>query len=138
MHLYINVHDDPAKPKAPTLVDVAREARVSLKTASRVLNGSARVKEEVVNSVRDVMSRLNYRPNELARGLKAHKSAAIEMIVVDSSDPFTASVVKAVQEIAQANGYTVVLASPGGYPAAERFHIVLTERAVNLPDAIDI
>lgn len=51
LHLYINVHDDPAKPKAPTLVDVAREARVSLKTASRVLNGSARVKEEVVNSV---------------------------------------------------------------------------------------
>jgi DNA-binding LacI/PurR family transcriptional regulator len=74
----------------------------------------------------------------LLRGLKAHKSAAIEMIVVDSPNPFTASVVKAVQEIPRANGYAVVLASSGDYPVAERFHIVLAEQATMLPDAINI
>jgi LacI family transcriptional regulator len=107
----------------PTLVDVAREAGVSLKTASRVLNGVASVKENTATKVREVMSRLGYRPNELARGLKARKSAAIGMIVSNLSDPFTASAVKAVQEVARANGYVVILAISGGYADVERAEI---------------
>jgi LacI family transcriptional regulator len=108
---------------APTLVDVAREAGVSLKTASRVLNGAMSVKADKADKIREVMSRLGYRPNELARGLKARKSAAIGMIVPNLSDPFTASAVKAVQEIARANGYVVILASSGGYADVERSEI---------------
>lgn len=107
----------------PTLVDVAREAGVSLKTASRVLNGVASVKENTATKIREVMSRLGYRPNELARGLKARKSAAIGMIVSNLSDPFTASAVKAVQEVARANGYVVILAISGGYADVERAEI---------------
>lgn len=107
----------------PTLVDVAREAGVSLKTASRVLNGVTSVNEEKALKIREVMSRLGYRPNELARGLKARKSAAIGMIVSNLSDPFTASAVKAVQEVARSNGYVVILASSGGYADVERSEI---------------
>jgi LacI family transcriptional regulator len=112
------------KHNAPTLVDVALLAGVSLKTASRVLNGAVSVKEDKTNKVRDAMSRLGYRPNELARGLKARKSAAIGMIVANLSDPFSASAVKAVQEVARANGYVVILASSGGDPDMERSEIV--------------
>jgi|ERR1017187_2559986 LacI family transcriptional regulator len=110
-------------PNLPTLVDVAREAGVSLKTASRVLNGVPSVKANTANRIREVMSRLGYRPNELARGLKARKSAAIGMIVANLSDPFTASAVKAVQEVARANGYVVILAISGGYADVERAEI---------------
>jgi LacI family transcriptional regulator len=108
---------------APTLVDVAREAGVSLKTASRVLNGVTSVNEAKATKIREVMSLLGYRPNELARGLKARKSAAIGMIVSNLSDPFTASAVKAVQEVARANGYVVILACSGGYADVERSEI---------------
>ena len=59
------------KNRVPTLVDVAREAGVSLKTASRVLNRSENVREEKKTKILAVMERLGYRPNELARGLKA-------------------------------------------------------------------
>lgn len=110
--------------QAPTLVDVAREADVSLKTASRVLNNSKNVSEEKVARVRAVMERLAYRPNELARGLKAQRSAAIGMIVPNLSDPFTANAVHAVQEVARANGYVVILASSGGDVEVERSEIV--------------
>ena len=112
------------KNQVPTLVDVAREAGVSLKTASRVLNNSKNVSEEKANAVRDVIERLGYRPNELARGLKAQRSAAIGMIVPNLSDPFTANAVHAVQEVARANGYVVILASSGGDPELERSEIV--------------
>jgi LacI family transcriptional regulator len=70
------------------------------------------------------MERLGYRPNELARGLKAQRSAAIGMIVPNLSDPFTANAVHAVQEVARANGYVVILASSGGDLEVERSEIV--------------
>ncbi len=111
------------KSQTPTLVDVAREAGVSLKTASRVLNKSDNVSEEKAKKIRAVMKRLGYRPNELARGLKAKKSAAIGMIVPDLSDPFFANAVHAVQEVARANGYVVILASSGGDAGMERSEI---------------
>jgi LacI family transcriptional regulator len=111
------------KGRAPTLVDVAREAGVSLKTASRVLNESDNVSEKKVAKIRAVMERLGYRPNELARGLKSRKSAAIGMIVPNLSDPFFSNAIKAAQEEARANGYVVVLSSSGGYPDLERSEI---------------
>jgi LacI family transcriptional regulator len=112
-----------SKSEAPTLVDVAREADVSLKTASRVLNNSKNVSEEKAVRVRQAMERLGYRPNELARGLKAQRSAAIGMIVPNLSDPFTANAVHGLQEVARANGYVVILASSGGDVDMERSEI---------------
>ncbi len=111
------------KSDVPTLVDVAREADVSLKTASRVLNNSKNVSEEKELRVREAMERLGYRPNELARGLKAQRSAAIGMIVPNLSDPFTANAVHGLQEVARANGYVVILASSGGDVDMERSEI---------------
>ncbi len=109
---------------APTLVDVAREAEVSLKTASRVLNNSKNVSQDKAARVRQVMERLGYRPNELARGLKAQRSAAIGMIVSNLSDPFTANAVHGLQDVARANGYVVILASSGGDVNIERSQIL--------------
>ena len=60
---------------------VARLAGVSLKTASRVLNNSKNVSEEKVKRVRAVMERLGYRPNELARGLKAQRSWLVLVVM---------------------------------------------------------
>lgn len=110
----------PEKFLAPTLLDVAREAGVSLKTASRVLNDSPQLTPETRSRVREVMLRLGYRPNELARGLKARRSVAIGMIVPNLADPFTASVVQAVQNVARAHGYVVILTSSGGDETLER------------------
>jgi LacI family transcriptional regulator len=111
------------KNQAPTLVDVAREAGVSLKTASRVLNRSENVSEGKASTIRAVMERLGYRPNELARGLKAKKSAAIGMIVPNLSDPFYSNAVKAVQEVARESEYAVIIANSGGDVDVERSEI---------------
>jgi LacI family transcriptional regulator len=111
------------KSSVPTLVDVAREAGVSLKTASRVLNNSPEVREEKAIKVRAAMERLGYHANALARGLKAQRSAAIGMIVPDLSDPFTADSVHGLQEVARKCGYAVILASSGGDVELERTEI---------------
>lgn len=116
------------KKSSATLVDVARMAGVSLKTASRALNESPEVREETAERVRAAMSRLRYQPNELARGLKAKRSAAIGMIVPNLADPFSAAATQAVQAVARENGYIVMLASSGGDPIMERSEIEVVAR----------
>ncbi|MGB6745312.1 MAG: LacI family DNA-binding transcriptional regulator [Terracidiphilus sp.] len=120
------------KSQAPTLADVAREARVSLKTASRVLNKSENVRQEKVARVEQVMARLGYRPNELARSLMTRKSSAIGMIVANLSNPFIVSVIKDVQEVARTNGYVVIVTSSGGLADVERSEIeILVRRQID-------
>ena len=102
-----------------TLADVAREAGVSLKTASRVLNRTP-VAAATARRVRAVMSRLNYRPNEFARRLKTKRSAAIGMVVPNLVDPFYASAVQAAQKTARQNGHVVMLTSSIGDENIER------------------
>lgn len=108
------------KSSSPTLVDVAREANVSLKTASRVLNDEAGIATATAKRVRAVMTRMSYRPNELARGLKGKKSAAIGMVVPNLADPFCASAVQSVQEVARSKGHVVIITSSGGEEALEQ------------------
>lgn len=57
------------KRKRPTIVDVAREAGVSIGTVSHVCNGSAKVRAKTRERVEAAMRRLAYRPNALARSL---------------------------------------------------------------------
>lgn len=107
------------KTNAATLADVAREAGVSLKTASRVLNATP-VAPATAKKVRAAMALLDYKPNELARGLKGKRSAAIGMVVPNLADPFNAAAVQAVQEIAHKNGHAVIITSSGGSEEFER------------------
>lgn len=108
------------KSGSVTLHDVAREAGVSLKTASRVLNDSPELRPATAARVRETMERLGYQPNELARGLKSKRSAAIAMIAPNLADPFTATAIQAIQDLARARGYVVILASSGGDPSLEQ------------------
>jgi len=116
------------KSGAITLVDVAREAGVSLKTASRVLNMSPQLRPETAAKVQEVMDRLGYQPNEMARGLKAKRSGTIAMIVPNLADPFTAIAVQAVQEVAIKNGNVVLLGVSGGDPAIEKTELQVMAR----------
>jgi LacI family transcriptional regulator len=118
--------------RVPTLADVAQTAGISQKTASRVLNGEPYVSEKTRNLVQRAITRLGYRPNQMARGLKARKSAAIGMVVPNLSDPFTATAIQAVQQVARSNGYVVIVTSSGGDEESERSEIeTLVSRQVD-------
>jgi LacI family transcriptional regulator len=116
------------KSASITLVDVARLAGVSLKTASRALNDSPELRPATGARVLKAMAKLGYQPNELARALKAKRSAAIAMIVPNLADPFTAAAVQAVQNVARENGHVVILASDGGDAALEESELQIMLR----------
>ena len=59
--------------------DVAKEAGVASCTVSRVLNGTANVAPETQKKIEEAMKKLDYVPNELARGMFRGKSNTIAM-----------------------------------------------------------
>ncbi|MBX5437477.1 MAG: substrate-binding domain-containing protein [Alicyclobacillaceae bacterium] len=92
-----------------TIYDVAREAKVSMATVSRVLNGTAVVKDDTKQRVLDAIARLGYRPNAVARGLASKKTRTIGVIVPDVSAAFVAEVVRGIEDIAAMYDYHIML-----------------------------
>lgn len=56
-----------------TINEVAKEAGVSITTVSRVLNNNYPVKEETRKRVEEAIKKLNFKPNQMARGLITKK-----------------------------------------------------------------
>ncbi len=95
---------------AVRLSDVAQDAGVSLATASRVLNGSARVPgKEVAERVRASADRLGYVPNAQAQALARSRSGLIGLVVHDIADPYFATIAREVQQQVFASQSQVLL-----------------------------
>ncbi len=95
--------------RKPTMNDVAETAGVGTMTVSRVLNGSNHVTEETAERVRQAVAKLGYRPNEMARALRSLKSRTIGLLLPNLHDPFYATCAHALNMVANAHDYTVLL-----------------------------
>ncbi|WP_225432822.1 MULTISPECIES: LacI family DNA-binding transcriptional regulator [Bifidobacterium] len=94
--------------KAATLMDVAREAGVSIATASRALNGGTRkVRKDSYAKVAEAARRLDYRPNAFAQAVAKGTSSNIALLVSDISDPYFAGVSQGVVKAASERGVDV-------------------------------
>lgn len=103
------VQNDKAQSPA-TLMDVAKEAQVSIATASRVLNGSTRkVRNQSYVKVMEAAAKLNYRPNAYAQAVAKGTAPNIVLLVSDISDPYFASVSQGVVKAAAERGISVTI-----------------------------
>ncbi|MDB4895046.1 MAG: transcriptional regulator, LacI family [Firmicutes bacterium] len=110
----------------PTLADVARLARVSPATASRVISGStygvsAQLRERVLKAVSD----LKYVPNAHAQALVGASSLTVGVIVGDMSDPYFAEVTRGIQNAAIASGRLTMMCNSFRDPERELAYIRL-------------
>ncbi|MER6947906.1 LacI family DNA-binding transcriptional regulator [Nonomuraea sp. NPDC000554] len=94
-----------------TLQDVATAAGVSLATASRVLNGTARVREDLRGRVEAAASRLAYTPNAHAQALARASNETVGVICHDVSDPYFSGIARGVMRAAADRDLLVMLAS---------------------------
>lgn len=83
-----------------TLVDVAREARVSLATVDRVLNGRPGVREPTVGRVKAAIEKLGYRPDPIASRLAHGGSFRFCFILPTGTNTFMTNLGEAVTEAA--------------------------------------
>lgn len=96
-------------PKAASIYDVAREAKVSVFTVSAVINKKTHVGKKLLERVEQAIRKLNYRPNLVARSLAKQRTHTIGMIVSDIANPFFPMVVRGAEDAAQKHGYNLLL-----------------------------
>jgi LacI family transcriptional regulator len=99
--------------------DVARYAKVSLMTVSRVINNKGDVSSETRQRVLDVISNLGYRPSAIARSLATKETSTIGLVVPDVSNAFFAEITQGVENLAYSNGYHVFLCNTQEDPQRE-------------------
>lgn len=84
------------REKNVTIVDVAREAQVSLATTSRVINNEAHVRPEKRERVRRAMDHLGYTVNLQARSLRGGRSRMVGLVVRDVGTGYAGEIVRGI------------------------------------------
>jgi LacI family transcriptional regulator len=110
-----------------SVVDVARQAGVSIGTVSNVLNRPDRVAPATRARVLQAIDELGYVRNEAARQLRAGRSHTIGLIVLDVGNPFFTDMAAGVEQAAAEVGLSVVLCNSGADPAREDHYLSLLQ-----------
>jgi len=99
--------------KNVSLKDIAEKVGVSTALVSYVLNNKLldRINKDVAAKIRQTAEDLNYRPNQIARSLKAQKTFTIGLIVADIANPFSSSIARIIEDEANHFGYSVIFGS---------------------------
>ncbi|RPF26861.1 LacI family transcriptional regulator [Georgenia muralis] len=120
----------PEQVRTTTLSDVAREAGVSLATASRAINGSTNrtVGPALRERVLAAAARLHYSPDANAQAMARGRTTSLGLIVHDIADPYFSAIAAGVTRAAEAAGLSVVLTSTEHDPAREVSFVELLRR----------
>ncbi|NCT91200.1 LacI family transcriptional regulator [Cellulomonas sp. APG4] len=113
-----------------TLSQVAREAGVSLATASRAINGSATrtVRADLRDRVLEAAERLRYSPDANAQAMARGRTTSLGLIVHDIADPYFSSIASGVTLAAERASLVVTLASTQHDPSREPAFVELLRR----------
>jgi len=106
--------------KRVTLKDVAKEANVSLGTASYAVNGNGSVDEQNRAHILKVAKQLGYRQNMSARAMRTGRTGALGLVVPDFSNPFFTTLAEFVMRAARLKGYGVFVSNTEGSDALEQ------------------
>ncbi len=104
----------------PTIVEVAKVARVSVATVSNVIRESKKVSPELQERVRAAIRELDYYPNEIARSLKVKQTRMLGMVLPDITNPFFPDVIRGAEDNAFERGYFLMTANTDEKIARER------------------
>ena len=106
--------EERGSARRTTMTDVARQAGVSLKTVSRVVNGVESVDPELTERVRRAADDLGFRPNFAAAVLRSGgNTATIGLLIKDLRNEFYATIAAAAADVARANGFQLITGYSG-------------------------
>lgn len=97
--------------KSATIKDVAREAKVSVASVSRVLNGTGGVTPATQKIVREVAARLHYVPDNAARSLITGRTHTIGAVLPDLYGEFFSELIRGIDLAARARGLHLLVSS---------------------------
>lgn len=92
-----------------TLKEIAERSGVSIATVSNILNGKSNFSEETKEKILQVIKETGYKPNYMARTLRARKTNTIGLIVDDLMDFSSPSLIDGLMGFCEEKGYKIVL-----------------------------
>jgi LacI family transcriptional regulator len=116
--------------------DIAKRAKVSTATVSRVINNVSTVDPKLVKKVRKVIGEMGYYPNSQARALVSGRSNTFGLIVSEITNPFFPEIVQSFEDIAVEHNYEIMLTSTVHDPA--RMELALRRMVERRVDGVAI
>ncbi|MFC5467292.1 LacI family DNA-binding transcriptional regulator [Cohnella suwonensis] len=102
-----------------TMKEIAKKAKVSQPTVSRVLNGHKGVSEEIVNAVMKVIEEVGYVPNKAAQTLKRSSTHIIGICTREIDNPYFVEIIDSLELEARKSGYNILFHNSKYNPVTE-------------------
>lgn len=102
-------HAAPQPARVRTVKEIAAAAQVSVATVSRALQRPELVSEATRLHIHEVVKRLGYTPNALARNLRTARTRLVIALLPDIANPFFSEVIRGIEQVAHESGYSVLL-----------------------------
>ncbi|KAA9130456.1 LacI family transcriptional regulator [Marinihelvus fidelis] len=109
------------------LKDIAAQTGYSIATVSHALRNPDRVADATRKKVIAAAEAVGYTPNNLAVSLRTARSGNIVVIIPDIADSHNSNIIKAIEKVARARGYSVLLGDTQGSEAREREFARMTQ-----------
>lgn len=112
-----------------TLNDVAKKAKVSKMTVSRVINHPDQVRPELRELILDVMAQLNYQPNAAARALVGRRTRVIKLTIfedMDTTEPYYMMLLAGISNELNQHQYALQIATRNSFQNGECDGYILT------------
>ncbi|CAM3791900.1 LacI family DNA-binding transcriptional regulator [Alkalicoccus chagannorensis] len=97
--------------KKATILDVAKEAGVSVATVSRVVNKQGGVKQETEARILAAIEKLDYVRNAIARSMVRKETKTIGVIIPDMTNPFFSKVISGIEQAALNDHYFTIISN---------------------------
>ena len=94
---------------AVSVRDVAQRAGVSVGTVSNVMNRPDKVSPSTIESVQQAIAELGFVRNDAARQLRAGRSRAVGLVILDVVNPFFAELARGAEDQAARAGFSIIL-----------------------------
>jgi len=109
-----------------TISDVAARANTGKTSISRYLNGEFQLlSEDLKRRIEQAIAELDYRPNQMARGLKRGQTRLIGLIVADITNPYSVEVIRGVESACLRLGFMVMVCNAANSTELEKRYLQL-------------
>lgn len=108
-----------------TLKDIADRLQISISTVSRVVNNKSYVNPNTRELVNRAIEEMGYTPNQIARSLKVKATRTIGVVVPDISEALFSNLIKGIDDVLSANGYSIILCDTRENPEKENHYLEL-------------
>lgn len=110
-----------------TIRDVSKASGLSIATVSRALRTPEKVSQTSLKKVQEVIDKLGYRPNMLSQKFRHKRANTLVVLVPNIDTQFFLRVIIGIEQVAQKNGYSVLIGDTRNSTERELAYINLVE-----------